>query len=67
VDVAREHGRAFSFVCRLANRNEAALAERRAMRVRSEFRSVEREFIGDGVDRSAWLEPGKKSKVVSDN
>jgi hypothetical protein len=23
-------------------------------------------FVGDGVDRSAWLEPGKKSQVVSD-
>jgi hypothetical protein len=43
MDVARERGEFFSLVW-LANRNEAALTERRAMRVRSELRSVEREL-----------------------
>ena len=41
---AREHGGAFSFVCRVESRDEAALTEWRAMRVRSELRSVEREL-----------------------
>ena len=44
MDVAREHGGAFSFECWLANRDEAALTEWRAMGVRSELRSVEREL-----------------------
>jgi hypothetical protein len=44
-----EHGRvkgehAFSFVCRLESRDEAALTEWRAVRVRSDLRSVEREL-----------------------
>jgi hypothetical protein len=44
VEVARDHGGAFSFVCRLESRDEAALAEQRGIRVRSEFRSVKREL-----------------------
>jgi hypothetical protein len=40
VDVAREHGGVFSFVCRLESRDEAALTEQRAIGVRSELRSV---------------------------
>jgi hypothetical protein len=41
VDVAGERGKFFLW-CWFANRDEAALTERRAMRVRSELRSVER-------------------------
>ena len=67
MDVVREHGGAFSFVCWLANREEAALTSgERCGFDPSSGRSSE-SFIGDGVDRSAWLDPGKKSKVVSDD
>jgi hypothetical protein len=56
VEVALDHGGAFTFMCRLESRDEAALAEpggadwrsrlaeQRGIRVRSEFRSVKREL-----------------------